>query len=89
VDVARANLEELLLDYEDYLRRRRLSQWTMDSPEANALRRVPQVFREQSDPANPVNHTDLTDAQRWALYSPWLDATNDAVRANMLICLIH
>ena len=41
-NVARASLEELLLDYGDSLRRRHLAQWLSDSPEAMALRRVPQ-----------------------------------------------
>lgn len=89
VNVARASLEELLLDYEDYLRHRRLSQWAVDSPEASEVRRVPLVFRDQSDPADQTDLTDLTDQQRWALYSPWLDSPDGAVRANALICLIH
>lgn len=38
--VARASLDELLLDYEDYLRHRRLDQWEPDSPEAKAVRAV-------------------------------------------------
>ena len=36
--VARASLEELLLDYEDFLRQRGLRRWDKDSPEAQALR---------------------------------------------------
>ena len=36
--VARASLEELLLDYEDFLRQRGLLQWAKDSPEATAVR---------------------------------------------------
>jgi len=32
---------------------------------------------------------DLTDHQRYALYAPWLDHADPAVRANALICLIH
>src|SRR5438477_10986480 len=36
--VARASLEELLLDYEDFLRQRQLSQWPKDSPESLAVR---------------------------------------------------
>ena len=34
VNVARSSLEELLLDYEDYLRHRRLPRWAPDSTEA-------------------------------------------------------
>ena len=85
LNVARASLEELLLDYEDYLRHNRLPQWAADSPEATAVRRVP-YRNDQSDQADLIN---LTDHERWALYSPWLDSTDSAVRANALICLIH
>jgi four helix bundle suffix protein len=38
VGVARASLEELLLDYEDFLRQRGLEQWGKDSSEAQAAR---------------------------------------------------
>jgi four helix bundle suffix protein len=37
-NVAKASLEELLLDYEDYLRQRGLHQWAKDSPDALAVR---------------------------------------------------
>ncbi len=87
VNVARASLEELLLDYEDYLRHRRLPQWDMNGPEAQAVRAVPFAFKK--DQKDPSNLSDLTDAQRWALYSPWLDHQDPAVRANALICLIN
>ena len=40
-NVARSSLEELLLDYEDYLRHRFLPQWDPDSPEASEVRGVP------------------------------------------------
>ncbi len=90
INVARASLEELLLDYEDFLRHRRLPQWAPDSPEDSAVRRVPQEFRrDQTDPANPSDMTDLSDQQRWELYAPWLEHADPAIRANALICLIH
>ncbi len=95
VNVARASLEELLLDYEDYLRHRRLPQWTPDGKEAGAVRRVPQDFRkdrsdqsDQSDPTDLTDLTDLNDQERFALYSRWLESSDSAVRANTLICLI-
>ena len=70
INVARASLEELLLDYEDFLRHRRLPQWAADSTEACAVRRVPQEFRKNlPDPANPSDLTDLSDTQRYALYA--------------------
>jgi hypothetical protein len=40
VNVARASLEELLLDYEDYLRQRGRRQWAKEDPEALAVREV-------------------------------------------------
>ena len=87
VNVARASLEELLLDYEDYLRHRRLPQWAPDGPEASAVRTVPARFRQdRTDPSNP---SDLSDQQRYALYARWLEAEDAALRANAIICLIH
>ena len=38
VGVARASLEELLLDYEDYLRQKNLPLWTKDDPQAKKIR---------------------------------------------------
>ncbi len=38
--VARASLEELLADYRDFLRTRRLAEWDADHPHAQRLRRL-------------------------------------------------
>lgn len=90
VNVARASLEELLLDYEDYLRHRRLARWSPESPEASAVRAVPARFRkDQSDRSDPTDLTDLADHERAALYARWLEHADPAIRANALICLIH
>jgi four helix bundle suffix protein len=43
VNVARASLEELLLDYEDFLRQRKLRLWGKDHPTAQAVRKL--VYR--------------------------------------------
>jgi restriction system protein len=40
VGVARASLEELLLDYQDFLRQRSLRVWSKDSPRAREARRL-------------------------------------------------
>jgi restriction system protein len=40
VGVARASLEELLLDYEDFLRQRGLALWGKNHPEAQAIRKL-------------------------------------------------
>ena len=93
VNVARASLEELLLDYEDFLRHRHLKQWTPDDPEALAVRRVGQRRAadrpDPSDRSDPMDLADMTDAQRHALYAGWLDHADPGVRANALLCLIN
>ena len=38
IGVARASLEELLLDFQDYLRQKRLSLWGKDHPKARQVR---------------------------------------------------
>ena len=81
VNVARASLEELLLDYEDFLRHRRQPLLSKDDPQAQAVRRV--AGNHQSD------WSDLTDQQRAVLYAEWLEHDDPFVRANALICLIH
>ena len=87
LNVARSSLEELLLDYEDFLRHRRLAQWAPDSSEAMAVRDVPRRFKQNQ--TDQTDLTDLTDCERWALYAPWLEHEDPAVRANALICLIN
>lgn len=87
LNVARASLEELLLDYEDYLRHRHLPQWKPDAPEALAVRQVPREFKQVRP--NQSDVTDLTDHERGALYARWLEHHEPAVRANATICLIH
>jgi four helix bundle suffix protein len=81
VNVARSSLEALLLDYEDYLRHRRLAQWALSSDELQAVREVPKRFRQERH--------DQSDRERWALYARWLEHERAEVRANAIICLIH
>ncbi len=87
LNVARASQEELLLDYEDFLRHRRLGQWLPDGAAARAVRDVPKVYRR--DRPDQADLTGLTDQERWARYAEWLDNDDPAVRANALICLIN
>lgn len=81
LNVARASLEELLLDYEDYLRHRRIPQWAPEGPEAGAVRAVAKALKSDS--------ADRSDADRLALYAQWLESPDPAIRANALICVIH
>ena len=50
-NVAKASLEELLLDYEDFLRQHKLRQWDKNSPKAMEVRNRYKLDRsDQSDP---------------------------------------
>lgn len=82
-NVARASLEELLLDFEDYLRQRRLPQWDKDSPEAKAIRAMGHELKEDSAPST------AGDYSRRDLYAAWLEHKDPAVTANAMLCLIH
>ena len=75
--VARASLEELLLDYEDFLRQRGLRLWSKDSPEAMAVR-----GKYRSDASDRSDQSDKPD--------PYSIRTAGAeTAANTLICLIN
>lgn len=78
--VARASLEELLLDYEDFLRQRGSRIWAKDSPEALKVRRRYQLDR--SDTSDTSDGSDRSDPYGMATASP-------EVAANTLICLIN
>jgi four helix bundle suffix protein len=75
--VARASLEELLLDYQDFLRQRGLRIWDKDSPEALAVRR-----QYKSDASDRSDMSDRSDPYSFRTASP-------EAAANALICLIN
>lgn len=83
VNVARASLDELLLDFEDFLRQRGLRAWDKDDPEAREVRAVGAI-RERTD---QTDQTDPSDHKK--KYARWLEHSDPAVIANTLICLIH
>lgn len=83
INVARASLDELLLDYEDFLRQRGKRQWAKDDPEAKAVREIGKSLHYRSDQSDPAGQADTT------AYLPWLNNSDPAVVANSLICLIH
>jgi restriction system protein len=78
--VARASLEELLLDYQDSLRHRRLRLWHKDSPQARAVRQ--KYLSDKSDQSDMSDLSDLSDPHAIA----HLEAE---AAANTIICLIH
>jgi len=81
INVARASLDELLLDFEDFLRQRGLPQWAKDDPRALAVRAVGK--QDRSD------QSDRTDRSDFEKYKTWLLSDDPAVVANAIICLIH
>lgn len=62
VGVARASLEELLLDFEDFLRQRGLPIWDKDNPRAKAVRQM--AF--QSDKSYSSYQSYLSDPEQAA-----------------------
>jgi four helix bundle suffix protein len=79
VNVARASLDELLLDYEDFLRQRQLPLWSKESNEAQKVRAIGAHHR--------TDQTDPTDS--FGPYAAWLCHADPAIVANTLVCLIH
>ena len=81
--VARASLEELLLDYEDFLRQRGLRIWAKDSLEALQVRR--KYLSDKSDRSDRSDESDKRDRS-----DPYDISTATAeAAANTLICLIN
>jgi four helix bundle suffix protein len=80
VNVARASLDELLLDYEDFLRQRSLPLWSKDDPQA---RKVRAMGADRSDP------TDRSEPTPYDPYRPLVANADAETAANTLICLIH
>ena len=78
--VARASLEELLLDYEDFLRQRGLRMWAKDSADALAVRR--KYRYEQSDISDTSDSPDRPDPYG-------IGVASTEVAANTLICLVN
>jgi four helix bundle suffix protein len=85
VGVARASLDELLLDYEDYLRQHGLPLWSKDHPKARQVRGL--AAASDGKPPDPTDRTDQTNG--YARYRPFIEESDAETAANTLICLIH
>src|ERR1051325_10536686 len=73
-NVARASLEELLKDYEDFLRVRDLALWDKDSEKSLAVRRLGSRTRE---------------GESFETYRAFVETRPPETVANIAICLIH
>jgi len=90
--IARASLRELLLDYEDFLRQRKLCQWHKNDPRALAVRGKFREYKyeksdwsdrsDRSDRSDMSDHSDMSDLYRFRE----LPAEE---LANTLICLTN
>lgn len=80
VNVARASLDELLLDYEDFLRQHGLPLWGKDDPRALKVRAM------RTDVSD---RTDQSKARPYEPYRPLVEKADAETAANTLICLIH
>jgi len=88
-NVAKASLEELLLDYEDVLRQRGMRQWGKDDPEALAVRRRKVAVPLDGELSEGSDASDRSDESRPLLDPYGLGEASLEVAANTLICLIH
>ena len=80
-NVARASLEELLLDYKDFLRHKRLPIWEKESAEARAVR-----GRYRSD-KSPTDRGRQDRSDDWDPYD--IGTASAEIAGNTLICLIN
>jgi four helix bundle suffix protein len=88
INVARASLDELLLDYENFLRQRRLPLWDKNSAQARIVRGLGKSPNaSQRDQIRPISAPGKVDA--FGAYSAWLSHQDPAIVANAIICLIH
>ncbi len=99
--VARASLEELLLDYEDYLRQHNHPQWSKDHEKAKFIRdlrkkrdSIVTTFKKQSHESHPSHKSHESEEANFAkalyeIYQPYIEQKNADNAANTLICLIN
>ena len=89
VNVARASLEELLLDYEDFLRQHGERLWSKDSEEAQAVRNLGGKHETPTDLSDLSAVARSAKEDQFGLYHPWLTHEDPTIVANTIICLIH
>ncbi|WP_305043068.1 four helix bundle suffix domain-containing protein [Geoalkalibacter sp.] len=90
-NVAKASLEELLLDYEDFLRQQNLRQWQKNDAEARAVRYRYRNFPQEwflSDLSDLSDQSDPSDKKE--VRDPYgVGTAPPEVAANTILCLIN
>jgi four helix bundle suffix protein len=83
-NVARASLEELLLDYEDFLRQRSLPLWNKDDPRCRRIRsaRLTTLYDFRKLWSEPSDWSDMSETSN-------LERLRQERGANAVICLIQ
>ncbi|MEZ0326838.1 MAG: four helix bundle suffix domain-containing protein [Fimbriimonas sp.] len=94
--VARASFEELLLDYQDYLRQNNHPQWSKDHDKAKFIRNLRRkrdaiVAAHESHTSHPSQEAQEAIFAKavYEIYQPYIEQRNAANAANTLICLIN
>jgi hypothetical protein len=89
--VAKASLEELLLDYEDFLRQRNLPQWRKNDAEALTVRNRYRTFPEEwflSDRSDLSESSDGSGKRQ--LLDPYgVTTASPEIAGNTILCLIN
>ena len=83
-NVARASLEELLEDYRDFLRVRKLPIWDKNDPRAQAIR---QLGRESY--GSHKSHGSHGSHGTYETYATYVEQGGPEIAANAIICLVH
>jgi len=87
VGIARGSLEELLLDFEDFLRQNSLPLWEKSSPKAQKIRALAyKSNKSHKQVCKPCLQTQFTSFA-YKTYSDFLRSEEET--ANCIICLIH
>jgi four helix bundle suffix protein len=84
VGVARASLEELLLDYQDYLRQRGLKQWDKGDERALKVRCIGVTRTDRTDQSDQSDQSDS-----YSRYQALIEESGPETAANTIVCLIH
>lgn len=95
--IARGSLEELLVDYQDFLRQKGLPLWSKENLKAVAVRNLVYKINKDNKSYNNYNgyngynnynsYKNYNDYSNYNLYKDYLDNPEEA--ANTMICLIN